>query len=78
MKQRHILLLAMFVASVMPSWAVFKEENLHQTLSVLMVELKDTYTRVDRGSGRMEKRIQEQHERLIRLIDECNELSVML
>ena len=70
MKKRHILLLAMVLAAVMPSWAVFKEENLHQTLSVLMEELKDTYERVDRSSGRMEKRIVEQHERLVRLIDE--------
>jgi len=78
MKKKYAILLAMVLAAVMPSWAVFKEENLHQTLSVLMEELKDTYERVDRSSGRMEKRIIEQHERLVRLIDECNELSVML
>ncbi|MBQ7162879.1 MAG: mechanosensitive ion channel [Bacteroidales bacterium] len=78
MKKKYAILLAMVLAAVMPSWAVFKEENLHQTLSVLMEELKDTYERVDRSSGWMEKRIVEQHERLVRLIDECNELSVML
>ena len=61
-----------------PVWAVFKEDNLNHTLSVLLMELRETYSGLIQFSGSAEKRIQEQHQRLVELIDECNELSVML
>ena len=61
-----------------PVWAVFKEDNLNHTLSVLLMELKETYSGLLQFSGTAEKRIEEQHERLVSLVNECNELSVML
>ena len=61
-----------------PLWAVFKEENLRQTLSVLLMELRETYDGLERFSGSAEKRIVEQHQKLVDLVNECNELSVML
>lgn len=77
-KKRIIASLCVFLLVLVPVWAVFKEKNLQQTLSVLLLELKETYNTLLSFNGSAEKRIQEQHERLADLIDECNELSVIL
>ena len=63
---------------VWPMGAVFKEDNLNHTLTVLLMELKENYANLIKFSGSAEKRIQEQHKRLAAQVDECNELSVML
>ena len=77
-KKRILVSLSVFLLVLVPVWAVFKEKNLQQTLSVLLLELKETYNTLLNFNGSAEKRIQEQHERLADLIDECNELSVIL
>ena len=77
-KKRIIVSLCVFLMVLVPVWAVFKEKNLQQTLSVLLLELKETYSNLLHFNGSAEKRIQEQHDRLAQLIDECNELSVIL
>ena len=78
MKKRLIAVLGALLLVIGPTWAVFKEDNLNHTLSVLLMELKETYSGLLQFNGSVEKRIQEQHQRLATLIDECNELSVML
>ena len=79
MKKKCLLAaLCSFLVALVPVWAVFKEDNLNHTLSVLLMELKETYAGLLQFSGSAEKRIQEQHQRLVELIDECNELSVIL
>lgn len=78
MKKKRIILLLSVLLLALPLRAVFKEDNLNQTLSVLLMELKETYAGLLRFSGSAEKRIQDQHQRLVELVDECNELSVML
>lgn len=77
MKKRSILI-AVLVLLAVPAVAVFKEKNLNQTLSVLFMELKETYNVLLRFNGSADKRIKEQQQKLANLIDECNELSVML
>ena len=77
-KKRIIAVLCAILVAIPPIGAVFKEDNLNRTLSVLLMELKETYTGLLQFSGTAEKRIKEQHQRLVDLIDECNELSVML
>ena len=78
MKKRILIALSALILAAGPLWAVFKEKSLQQTLSVLLLELKETYDGLLRFNGSAEKRIQEQHQRLADLIDECNELSVIL
>ena len=78
MKKKRIILFFSILLLALPVRAVFKEDNLNQTLSVLLMELKETYAGLLRFSGSAEKRIQDQHQRLVELVDECNELSVML
>ena len=78
MRKRRIIALLSILLVAAPLWAVFKENNLNQTLSVLLMELKETYANLQLFFGSAEKRIAEQHQKLAQLVDECNELSVML
>ena len=78
MKKKRVIAALCTLLVMLPLGAVFKEDNLNHTLSVLLMELKESYANIIRISGSAEKRIQEQHQRLAALVDECNELSVML
>ena len=61
-----------------PSWAVFNERDLAQTLQVLRYELCKAYNEMERNQLRFEKQDEKQHEKLVGLIRSCNELSLML
>ena len=78
MRKKRLIAALCALLVVLPLGAVFQEANLKHTLTVLLMELKETYANLIRISGTAEKRIQEQHEKLATLVDECNELSIML
>lgn len=61
-----------------PAWAVFNERNLAQTLQVLRYELCKAYSEMEARHQAFEKRDEVQHQELVRLIHDCNELSLML
>ena len=44
MKKRLIAISAALLLLIGPVWAVFKEDNLNHTLSVLLMELRDNGT----------------------------------
>lgn len=67
----------LLVASA-PSWAVFNEKNLTQTLQVLRYELCKAYLEMERNQMSFESQDDRQHEDLVQLIKSCNELSLML
>ncbi len=78
MRKKGLIAILCALLVVLPLGAVFKEDNLNHTLTVLLMELKESYANLIRFSGSAEKRIQDQHKKLVKLVDECNELSVML
>ena len=78
MRKKGLIAALGVLLAVWPMGAVFKEDNLNHTLTVLLMELKENYANLIKFSGSAEKRIQEQHKRLAAQVDECNELSVML
>lgn len=78
MRKKGLIAALGVLLAVCPMGAVFKEDNLNHTLTVLLMELKENYANLIKFSGSAEKRIQEQHKRLAAQVDECNELSVML
>ena len=78
MRKKGLIAALAVLLAVWPMGAVFKEDNLNHTLTVLLMELKENYANLIKFSGSAEKRIQEQHKRLAAQVDECNELSVML
>ena len=81
-KNRKILpcLLTLFLLFIPMnrSWAVFTEKDLAQTLQVLRYELSKAYSQMARNQLAYEKQDERQHEELIRLVNNCNELSLML
>lgn len=73
-----LLVLVLLVCSPVPSWAVFNEKNLAQTLQVLRYELSRAYMQMSQNQLAYEKQDEKQHEDLIKLVNSCNELSLML
>lgn len=61
-----------------PSWAVFNEKNLPQTLQVLKYELGRAYSEIESREAGFHMKDEEQHKQLIHLTQKCNELSLML
>ena len=79
MKRKHLIAVLLFVlAGLVPAWAVFKEKDLPQTLSVLHYELRNTYLKLERTTRGAPQFEAAQHKKLIELIEHCNELSIML
>lgn len=70
--------MAAFLVASAPSWAVFNEKNLTQTLQVLRYELCKAYLEMERNQMSFESQDDRQHEELVQLIQSCNELSLML
>ena len=64
--------------ALVPAYAVFKEKDLQQTLLVLLYELKTDYEKTVRRNAAGAARIQSQHQSLVNLVEQSNELSLML
>lgn len=79
-KKLRITIIALTVAvlAAVPAFAVFQEKNLPRTLDVLHFELKHAYESLLRTNENIPRREGEQHKTLIKLIEDCNELSIML
>ena len=71
-----VFLASLWMAS--PSGAVFNERYLSQTLKVLRYELRKVHSEMESQQSGFEARDDVQHKKLVRLIQECNELSLML
>ena len=76
--RKYILAAVLVFVAATPSWAVFNERDLAQTLQVLRYELCKAYNEMERNQQRFEKQDEKQHEQLVGLIRSCNELSLML
>ena len=77
-KQRYLILVAAILCFAIPATAVFKEKNLPRTLSVLEYELRNSHAALAQLSDTASRRELSQHKALIKLIENCNELSLML
>ena len=77
MRKRFLIGLLLVLLAV-PAVAVFKEKDLTQTLRVLLYELQQDYGRVSQFNNSSEQRVQQQHQKLVKLVEESNELSLML
>jgi len=77
MSKKRILTLLLLALSL-PALAVFKEEDLTSTLSLLLSELKQEYEALTARDNQGQARIAKQHQDLVELVEESNELSLML
>ena len=78
MRKRILTVGLLLLVLALPALAVFKEQDLTQTLRVLLFELKQDYNRLSQRNNASESRITRQHNQLVSLVEESNELSLML
>ena len=77
MKKKLLILTAALLLMV-PAFAVLSEKDLAHTLSVLRYELRSTYKTNTERSSRMRGNGERQHARLVNMMQQSNELSLML
>lgn len=77
MKKRSLIIISLLVLLALPAAAVLKEESLKETLRVLKTELLKTVVGLERTAS-SQKRLEEQHQKLLNLIERSNELSVIM
>ena len=77
-KSTYIFLALLALCLAVPAMAVFKEKNLPRTLSVLEYELRNSYSDLSGMAEAASRRESSQHGKLVSLIENCNELSLML
>lgn len=73
-----VLVFAAALWTAAPSRAVFNEKDLALTLKVLRYELCKVHSEMELHQASFEARDDVQHKELVRLIQDCNELSLML
>ena len=77
-KQKKILFLAAFLAVVVPLFAISYGHNLAQTLRVLRNELNADYRQIDKNRDRLTEDYEKQRQKMIDVMKQCDELSLML
>ena len=78
MKRKHfILLLAVLIVSI-PIFAISYGHNLNQTLRVLRNELNADYRQIDKNRERLTEDYEKQRQKMIDVMKQCDELSLML
>ena len=77
-KQRRLLILAAFLAIVVPLFAISYGHNLTQTLRVLRNELSADYQQIDKNRDRLTEDYEKQRQKMIDVMKQCDELSLML
>ena len=78
MKKKRWIVVWVLAFLALPALAVFKEDDLTQTLRVLQSELKADYEATNSRNFSAQKRIAAQHQQLVMQVENSNELSLML
>ena len=76
-KKRIIVLLAAFLLTL-PLAAVLDERDLARTLHGLRVELQKDYNKLFTSQVRLAEQTGRQHDKMISIMQKCNELALML
>ena len=76
--KKKIIAAVLALLVIVPASAVLSERDLAHTLSVLRYELSGTYRNSERMAQRMKGSGERQHARLVRMMQQSNELSLML
>ncbi len=76
--KKKIVAAALALLVIVPAFAVLSEKDLAHTLNVLRYELSGTYRNSERMAQRMKGSGERQHARLVRMMQQSNELSLML
>lgn len=77
-KRKRLLLLAAFLAIVVSLFAISYGKNLNRTLRVLRNELESDYRQIDKNRDRLTEDYEQQRQKMIDVMKQCDELSLML
>lgn len=77
-KRKRLLFLAAFLAIAVPLFAISYGKNLNRTLRVLRNELNADYQQIDKNRERLTEDYEKQHQKMIDMMKQCDELSLML
>ena len=78
MNAKRLLLTLLLVLAVLPSWAVLKERNMHQTLSVLRTELSNTHVEQLQRIQRFEEMNRRFDRMMVQMMDRSQQIELML
>ena len=78
MKKKSLFLTGAILLFSLPVLAVFNGNNLGATLRNLRRELQREHVQMSRTRDKISTNYEEQHEKMVDIIKECNELSLML
>ena len=78
MKRRYSSIIFALLLFAIPAFAVFSGSNLSVTLKNLRNELEGDYHRISLTQEKLSTRYEEQHQKMVDIIKQCNELSLML
>ena len=77
-KRKRLLILAAFLAIAVPLFAISYGKNLNRTLRVLRNELNADYQQIDKNRERLTEDYEKQRQKMIDVMKQCDELSLML
>ena len=78
LKRKRLLFLAAFLAIAVPLFAISYGKNLNRTLRVLRNELEADYRQIDKNRERLTEDYEKQHQKMVDVMKQCDELSLML
>ena len=78
MRKKQFLFLAAFLAIAVPLIAISYGHNLNRTLRVLRNELDADYRQIDKNRDRLTEDYEKQRQKMIDVMKQCDELSLML
>ena len=77
-KQKRLLFFLAFVTIAVPLIAISYGHNLNRTLRVLRNELNVDYQQIDKNRERLTEDYEKQRQKMVDMMKECDELSIML
>jgi hypothetical protein len=76
--KRYLFIILLLLTTVLPSHAVLKEKNIASSLAILRQELLNRRTELERQSGAMQEQRQEVTSRVISVLQQAQQNSIML
>ena len=78
LKRKRLMFLGAFLAIAVSLFAISYGKNLNRTLHVLRNELDADYQQIDKNRERLTEDYEKQHQKLVDVMKQCDELSLML
>ena len=78
LKRKRLIFLGAFLAIAVSLFSISYGKNLNRTLHVLRNELNADYQQIDKNRERLTEDYEKQHQKMVDVMKQCDELSLML